>query len=190
MRVSRLTLTVVSGFLLLSGCATLTKEQCIVGNWQTIGYNDGVAGHYAERLAEHTKACAKVGVTPDYQAWERGRQQGLPQYCTVNNAYSIGQRGRQINNVCPTMMMSKLQQVNNEGLEHYKVTSTIKEDEKQLEKYTEEYNKLRNGDLLGFKSEKEARERLLSLHSEIQHTKRHITDAQNQLRLLERNSPY
>lgn len=187
---SALRVTLLGSLLLLSGCATLTKEQCIVGNWQAIGYNDGVAGHYADRLTEHNKACAKVGVAPDYQAWERGRQQGLTQYCTVSNAYNIGERGRELNSVCPANMISKLQQANTQGLEHYKLTSKIKDQEKQLEKYTEEYNKLRNGELLEFKSEKEARTRLLSLHSEIQHTKRHITDAQLHLKLLKQNSVY
>ena len=64
-RLSAFSLPLLSSIILLAGCATLSKEECTVGNWQMIGYNDGVAGHYPERLASHTKACAKANVAPD-----------------------------------------------------------------------------------------------------------------------------
>ena len=67
----------ILGSMFLLSCATLSKQQCLIGDWQTIGYNDGVAGYFSERLASHSKACAKAHVTPDYLAWERGRKLGL-----------------------------------------------------------------------------------------------------------------
>lgn len=67
-RLVPLSLSIFGSILLLSSCATLSKQECVVGDWQTIGYNDGVAGHYADRLASHTKACAKASVAPDPQA--------------------------------------------------------------------------------------------------------------------------
>lgn len=48
-----LSVTALSSIYLLSGCATLSKEECMVGDWQTIGYNDGVAGYHSERLTSH-----------------------------------------------------------------------------------------------------------------------------------------
>lgn len=59
----------ILGSMFLLSCATLSKQQCLIGDWQTIGYNDGVAGYSSERLASHSKACAKAHVTPDYLAW-------------------------------------------------------------------------------------------------------------------------
>jgi hypothetical protein len=185
MRLSALIVTVASSLVLLSGCATLTKEQCMVGNWQSIGYSDGAAGYTVARLAEHNKACAKAGVAPDYQAWERGRQQGLKQYCTVSNAYEIGKRGKHISSVCPADMLNKLQQVNAQGREHYTLSSQVKEQEKQLDQYKVEYNKLRDGELLDFKSEAEARTRLLLLHNKIRDSSRQTDNAKTKLRLLE-----
>ncbi len=87
-----LSVPVLASIYLLSGCATLSKEECMVGDWQAIGYNDGVAGYHSERLASHAKACAKASIAPDYQAWERGRQLGLKQYCTTTSAYNVGKQ--------------------------------------------------------------------------------------------------
>ena len=174
-------LSIISSVYLLSGCATLSKQECMVGDWQTIGYNDGVAGYHSDRLASHTKACAKAGVAPDYQAWERGRQSGLKQYCTVNNAYNVGRRGRQLNTVCPVANARMLQQANQQGLDYYKLDSQLDEDKRLLDTYQSEFDKLEGGAMLDFANEKEARARLLSLSEEIRQTKRRIQSTQKQL---------
>lgn len=174
-------LSVLSGIYLLSGCATLSKQECMVGDWQTIGYNDGVAGYHSERLASHTKACAKASVTPDYRAWERGRQFGLKQYCTVNNAYNVGRRGRQLNNVCPAASAGVLQRANQQGLDYYKLDSQLDNDKRLLRDYQVEFDKLEGGAMLDFANEKEARARLLSLSDDIRSIKHRINNTQRQL---------
>lgn len=184
MRLTRHFLATLVIIGVLPGCATLSKQQCMMGNWQTIGYNDGVAGHYADRLASHTKACAKAGVVPDYQAWELGRQQGLKQYCTSANAYVIGQRGRQLNGVCPAAILPRLQQFNAQGREYYSLSNQLTQEKKQLTAYLEEYDKLRNGERLHYKTEKEARARLVELPSKIVAVKRRIANAQARLQQL------
>ncbi len=167
-------LSVFGSIYLLAGCATLSKQECLIGDWQAIGYNDGVAGYHSDRLASHTKACAKASVAPDYQAWERGRKLGLQQYCTINNAYNIGRRGRQLNNVCPIAMANTLQAANQKGLDYYALDSQLDKDNHLLDTYQSEFDKLENGEMLDFSNEKEARARLLSLSDEIRDTKRRI----------------
>ena len=61
-----LSLALLGSIVLLSSCATLSKQECLVGDWQAIGYNDGVAGYQSDRLASHAKACAKASVAPNY----------------------------------------------------------------------------------------------------------------------------
>lgn len=178
-------LTLLASIAMLSSCATLTKEQCTMGNWQAIGYTDGVAGYYADRLASHAKACAKTGVAPDYQAWERGRQQGLKQYCTATNAYELGRRGRQLNGVCPAAMVNHLQKLNAQGREYYTLNNQLLEDQRQLQKYQDEFKKLREGERLDFNSEKDARARLLALPDKMRTSKQRIANAQKRLQELE-----
>ena len=50
--------------LALPGCATMDKSECLTVDWRTIGYEDGVAGHSGDCIAQHRKACAKYGVAP------------------------------------------------------------------------------------------------------------------------------
>lgn len=182
--------TLLVATLLLSSCATLSKEECVVGNWQSIGYNDGVAGYSSERLAAHSKACAKVNVAPDYQAWERGRKLGLQQYCTVNNAYNIGLQGRDLNNVCPTSTVNSLREANRQGRQYYTLSSEITKDRQRSVEYRTEYDKLLNGDMLDFKTEKQARERLIHLQLELQKIRHRVDNNTKQLALLDQLNIY
>ena len=177
-------LTIVGSIYLLSACATLSKQECIVGDWQTIGYNDGVAGYAADRLASHTKACAKVSATPNYQLWERGRQLGLKQYCTVTSAYNVGRRGQKLNNVCPIALANSLQVASQKGLDYYTLDNQLGKDKRLLETAEQEFKQLKNGDMLDFETEKEARARLLSLPIELRDIERRIYNTQKKLTLL------
>lgn len=187
---SSLSLVVLGSMILLSSCATLSKQECLVGDWQAIGYNDGVAGYQSERLASHAKACAKASVAPDYLAWEHGRQLGLKQYCTTSNAYNIGRRGRSLNNVCPITLVNTLQTANQEGLDYYALDSQLNKDKRLVETYQEEFDLLESGAMLDFTSEKEARARLLSLADELRKTKHRIATTQRQLETLNQSNRY
>ncbi len=154
---------------LLSACATasLSKEQCLSGNWEAIGYNDGVAGRYPDYINRHQEACAELGVIPDFQAWQHGRKQGLPHYCTETNARRRGQEGLGFNAVCPTRQASRLQRIHDKAYQRYKRQREIMWDKQSLERYRNELSKLRSGDMLHFKTESEAREYMLKIQKEI-----------------------
>ena len=90
--------------LAMSGCASMNRSECAAVDWQTIGYEDGAAGRAGERMAEHRKACAKYGVTPDLGLYQAGRRQGLREYCRPQNGYSVGADGGRYNGICPVEM--------------------------------------------------------------------------------------
>ena len=77
----------LAGGLWLSGCETMSADQCLVGDWGGRGYQDGLNGLRSDRLDDHAKACAKHGVTPNVSAYYSARElyetlqgvfQGLP----------------------------------------------------------------------------------------------------------------
>lgn len=116
------------GFTLaLTGCATLSKEECLSGNWEEIGFRDGTNGKTSAFLQSHAKACEKTGVRPVQSLWEQGRQRGLPAYCVPSKAYSEGRSGRSLSAVCPAAELPALQAANNKGLEYREYTSEISE---------------------------------------------------------------
>jgi hypothetical protein len=88
--------------LLLAGCATLSEEECLTGDWTGIGQRDGAAGQVADaQFARHVKACEKAGITPQRAAWQQGYAQGLQSYCTPAKGLDEGLAGRSYRNVCP-----------------------------------------------------------------------------------------
>ena len=85
----------------LAGCATMSKEACLQGDWAGVGFKDGEAGRPQSRLDEHAKACAKTGVVPDAAPYFAARDQGLKLYCTQDRGFSEGRTGQSYAGVCP-----------------------------------------------------------------------------------------
>lgn len=77
----------------LGGCASLSKSECLAANWQDVGIRDGASGRPEEYLIQHSKACAKVAVVPDREAWLHGRERGLDRFCVPYRMYQIGEYG-------------------------------------------------------------------------------------------------
>lgn len=115
----------VSFLGLVAACASLTEDACRSGNWESIGYNDGVRGRAASYINEHRDACGEYGIQPNTSIWSRARIEGLKQYCTPDNAYVVGRRGNELNNVCPTSERSELQLANFFGLRYYEINREV-----------------------------------------------------------------
>ncbi len=90
------------GFILLfvSACATLNKDECKAADWKLIGYEDGTKGRVAARIAQHRKACAEYGVSPNLALYNQGRAQGLHEYCIAVTGYNLGLRGSAYKGIC------------------------------------------------------------------------------------------
>ncbi len=87
--------------LSLAGCATLTKEECLEGNWHAIGVNDGLDGEPPKHLDEHRRACRPYDIEVDAALWEAGRREGLKSYCTARIGYRVGVDDKTYHGVCP-----------------------------------------------------------------------------------------
>lgn len=88
--------------LALQGCATMNEQECVTGDWYAIGYEDGVQGRTGDRIAKYRKACADHNVTPDFRAYQDGREEGLREFCQPQIGFRVGQRGGSYSGICPT----------------------------------------------------------------------------------------
>ena len=89
--------------LILAGCQTLSKEECVAADWRVIGEQDGAAGHAPQdRFGDHAKSCEKAGVVPDQTLWNEGYQAGLRRFCTPLSGLAHGQKGGSYANTCPS----------------------------------------------------------------------------------------
>lgn len=86
--------------LVLSGCASMSADECVMSDWRTIGYEDGARGFTSDRLGQHRKACAKHGVAPDFEEYRAGRDEGLREFCQPSRGFNLGASGGHYSGVC------------------------------------------------------------------------------------------
>lgn len=84
----------------VSGCASMSGDECATGDWNAIGFEDGSRGQTMDRFTNHRQACAKHGITPDFRAYQEGRDEGLVQFCQPARGYNLGLSGGSYNGVC------------------------------------------------------------------------------------------
>ena len=99
--IPRAALAVALASLALGGCASMSKRDCLAGNWYERGYDDANGGDTFDRLDSHAKACAKVGVVPDEPIYATGYEAGLVDYCTPERGYALGLRDSDYRDICP-----------------------------------------------------------------------------------------
>ncbi|SDG36041.1 DUF2799 domain-containing protein [Roseospirillum parvum] len=87
--------------VLLTGCASLSEDECRTADWAAIGYADGAAGRPGSRLEDHREACAEYGIAPVLAAYRAGRGEGLLEYCRPARGYAEGLDGKTYRGVCP-----------------------------------------------------------------------------------------
>ena len=132
-----------TSLIILSGCgggASVSKNQCIASDWQTLGYRDGVSGLRSSQLLKHQDACVKHDIIPDRTGYMMGWNQGVLEYCQPNNAFEIGELGRGHNNVCPGEMQTPFTRAYREGRKLYllrrevaNIEQAIAQNEQRLE---------------------------------------------------------
>lgn len=116
-------LVIISGSL--SGCASMSSDECMTSDWSAIGYEDGARGYTTDRFGQHRKACAKHGVTPDFSAYQNGRDQGLVEYCQPNRGFNVGSNGGSYNGVCSVNQEADFLDAYNAGHRLYTLRSNV-----------------------------------------------------------------
>lgn len=108
----------VLAIAVLSGCASMSSEECANSDWVAIGYEDGSRGYTTDQFGNRRKACAKHGVTADFKAYQAGRAEGLVEFCQPSRGYSLGVSGGTYYGVCDVAMEE-------EFLDAYRVGSQL-----------------------------------------------------------------
>ncbi len=95
------TLLLLTASLLLGGCASLNREDCLQMDFRQIGLQDGKKGLLPERLDYYAHSCSEFGVNIDKLAYREGYEEGLVSYCNTSNAIRLGSSGADYVPVCP-----------------------------------------------------------------------------------------
>lgn len=162
---------IIIGILLsvLSACTTLTKEECLKGNWKTIGFTDGAQGYPIDRLGKHQKACADFGVSPHLATYQAGYQEGLKSYCVAETAFELGKQAQSYNGVCPQELEKPFMQHYLRGLKSAR--TRVEEEIAQQEQVLDEQHNV----LIYLNQETELKE----MQTQLQSTRKEIEQLRN-----------
>jgi len=169
-------LIILAGLLILAGCATLNKEECLRGDWRGLGMQDGINGEPAIQIEKHRKACAEHGIQPDERQYLDGRTEGLREYCQIDNAFRSGLEGRQYKGVCPLSIHTVFLRYNNAAYTVYQTREEIKQLNNAI---SNNQNRLRS-------KKATDKETIRQLQGEIRDRERQLDELRNVLRDRER----
>lgn len=124
----------ISFVLFLTGCATLSPEECRTANWYQIGEQDGQSG-YSDRISKHDKACSKVNIIPNTALYRSGYKHGLKSYCQPEIIYDHALNGSGGYQVCPSETHSQLRPYYNVASRYYDTKTKREKFYKELDKY-------------------------------------------------------
>jgi hypothetical protein len=124
----RIHLLIIAALLALAGCgggATISQNQCIASDWQTLGYRDGINGVNSSQLLAHQDACVQHGIIPDREGYMLGWREGIREYCQPYNAFTVGERGVRYDNICPNDMQADFIAAYKDGRALYKARAEV-----------------------------------------------------------------
>ena len=135
-------LSVVVAAFAISGCASMSSEECAMSDWSAVGYEDGAQGYTTERFSSRRKACAKHGVTADFRAYQEGRDEGLVEFCQPSRGYNLGVNGRTYNGVCDVALEEEFLDAYQVGHQLYSLRSNVNSANSRIAARERELNRI------------------------------------------------
>lgn len=124
--------------IVLSGCASMSVEQCKTANWYQIGEKEGASGS-GSSLDRHYKACQKAQIVPNQSQYEQGFAKGLSYYCTPRTVFDYALQGRGNYEYCPIQQRASLRPYYQTANQYYQAKKVFQETE---DKWTSARQKL------------------------------------------------
>lgn len=125
-------IAIVIAVLTLTGCAGMSEQACLVTDWRSVGFEDGVNGRSAGSIAGYRQSCSRHGVTPDLEQYRAGHSDGVETYCRAGNGFEVGRRGSRYAGVCPVDLEPGFLEAYAEGRELYEREAALRSVENQI----------------------------------------------------------
>jgi hypothetical protein len=116
---------ILAALAALSGCNSMSAQECLSTDWRTVGYEDGVNGYAGDRIGRYRNACSEHGVTPDLMQYQSGRDQGLQEFCKPANGFRVGAHGGSYGGVCPADLDESFVDAYQTGRQLYTLRSRV-----------------------------------------------------------------
>jgi len=109
----------------LAACSSISKDECLQGDWYSLGVNDGKAGELSSKFRYYQKDCADHGVVPDFKAYQQGHSQGLVFFCDFSHGEAWGRAGKDYNTACTGDLEPAFRQGFQQGQRWYKAKRAV-----------------------------------------------------------------
>jgi hypothetical protein len=152
----------------IAGCASLSREDCLYADWLGLGVKDGREGKEASNFIRHQDACSRYGVSLDKEQYLAGREQGLKEYCQLDNAIEIGLQGQRYESVCPANI--------HKNFRHYYETAYQVYQHKEALKSLDESLVSKEKALMDKKLPDKARQNIRDEIRQLDHKRRYLRD--------------
>ncbi|ADZ68497.1 ATPase involved in DNA repair [Polymorphum gilvum SL003B-26A1] len=180
--------------LTLGGCESVSKDQCLAGDWVSLGRADGAVGRSSNRIEDIVKDCGRHGVTPDPQAYLAGWNEGVQIYCTPANGFNVGRQGSSHSGICPPALAGSFEQSYRLGYRLWSARSAVEQVETRIRslesRIASDEAKLRQVDCARAKPEaqQDCRNKAQDLRNAIQDSRFQLQDAR--WSLLQKQAEY
>ena len=134
-------ISAVAVLLYLAGCASVSKEDCLLTDWFEMGRMDGMQGKPRTVFQNRAKPCLEHGINADRQAYYQGHDEGLKYYCTEQKGFELGRQGLAYKPVCPLQLEKDFKTGYQKGRELYGYESKIASLQRRLEKIERKISK-------------------------------------------------
>ncbi len=91
----------VVGVAALSGCETMSAEECAAADWGALGHSDA-ARNGSSRFDDRAESCAEKGISIDAVAYTRAFDDGMYEFCRPESGFAFARRGGQFYGSCPS----------------------------------------------------------------------------------------
>ncbi|WP_108648933.1 DUF2799 domain-containing protein [Dongshaea marina] len=114
---------------LLTGCSSMSKDDCLTANWSNIGLEDGQQGKPADTIHGYIKQCQEYGAGVNQAQWQKEYDYGLTFFCDPANGYRVGKAGEEYHGVCESDAFYKNYQ---RGLAEYRLEQRKQEIQERI----------------------------------------------------------
>ena len=94
-------LAVIGSIFVLSACAVVSQNECVVTNWHEHGIIVGTAGMSEYEARRNFESCGDAKPVSDRNSYITGYREGLNAYCTEASGFQTGMEGAIYQDACP-----------------------------------------------------------------------------------------
>lgn len=142
----KIVVTIALAWVLVTGCATMSPEECAVADWQQLGERDARSGKSPDYFARRAKDCAEAGFESDRHAWQRGWDRGIVDYCTPRRGFNEGREGAGYQHICPGELEPGFLDGYETGRAIHRAEEAIEDTERKIEQIREQLAELRQSE--------------------------------------------